>query len=548
MKPLKMAVFAIAIAALYLYGLDYIPLLAIDEPWYANTAHNIAHGLGLINTNAGERGGDVFCLYPLLLGLWFKLFPTTLWAARLFSVALLAPALFGLSKLTGTVSGHPTFSHPTPGPSPFPDGNRRGEPTFCLNAKFPSLFCKNGEGPGVGWLNIAVFALNPVIYLLFRRARPEALIVTLWIWALYCWQKSRETNHPGWTAVAWTLALLSVIAHPYALAGVITLGFLEIPRLKTVPNKLTHLASILLPGLLIPALFFLGLWLSNSLTPLDILHQLTHSDRGLNAQTDFIVQIGHNIQRFILDYTLNGKRALIAIIELALLIFAFQRTRHPLFAFGLLYLGLSLIIFHPLFRWGVGPVLIPVTLAWGFLFQKTTLLAPGSGSPGSAASGSTDPGCVKPKGKSEEKTVRRLSMGFLFKIILIIYVIAQTTSIGWLIMRHHHNTPYRNIETWVQNTVPKDSTVITQMELWFPLQTHPILTQTTRHPGRPTADYVLLAQATDQLSPTFGTARPPVTSTYTDYFITYSEATLGPPIATLNTHGYGTLKLWKFHR
>ncbi len=73
-----------------------IPNVMVDEPWYANVAYNFANGRGIVNTNPGSGGGTGVFLYTLLMGLFFKIFGTSLFTARLFSVVGGLLGLFGL--------------------------------------------------------------------------------------------------------------------------------------------------------------------------------------------------------------------------------------------------------------------------------------------------------------------------------------------------------------------------------------------------------------------------------------------------------------------
>lgn len=85
--------------ALYLYlQLPFLTRLTrvwVDEPWYASTSYNFARGEGLIETAVGSGAGEVLFLYPLLLGTFFKVFGTTLFTGRLFSVLAGLLALLG---------------------------------------------------------------------------------------------------------------------------------------------------------------------------------------------------------------------------------------------------------------------------------------------------------------------------------------------------------------------------------------------------------------------------------------------------------------------
>ena len=86
---------SIAYLLLQIPLLDRVPLVAVDEPWYANTADNFARGNGLINTNVGRRGGDQFFLYTIFVAGVFKALGTSLWTGRFCSVLIGLGALWG---------------------------------------------------------------------------------------------------------------------------------------------------------------------------------------------------------------------------------------------------------------------------------------------------------------------------------------------------------------------------------------------------------------------------------------------------------------------
>jgi len=145
----KTIIILVLLSTLYLLlQLSYVtqtPSVIVDEPWYANVAYNFANGRGIVNTNPGSGGGTGVFLYTLLMGLFFKIFGTSLFTARLFSVVGGLLGLFGLVCILVEVKAREKIIF------------------FCI------LF----------------YIFSNVNYIIFRSVRPEGWSLTFIILGLY---------------------------------------------------------------------------------------------------------------------------------------------------------------------------------------------------------------------------------------------------------------------------------------------------------------------------------------------------------------------------
>jgi 4-amino-4-deoxy-L-arabinose transferase-like glycosyltransferase len=146
-----------------------------DEAWYGNTGYNFSIGNGFHNTIVGSNGNANF-LFPFLSGLFFKLFGTTIFVARLL------PALCGVAFL------------------------------YLLHLIFDLL----NIGNRARLIAYAAVAFMPVFDTAFRVARPECLAMALLLTGCYYYilfLQRRRNRHMLACGFWMSLALL---AHPYA--------------------------------------------------------------------------------------------------------------------------------------------------------------------------------------------------------------------------------------------------------------------------------------------------------------------------------------------
>ncbi len=468
----------------YLWALDRIPLIAMDEAWYANTAYNWSRGAGLINTNAMWRGGDVFFVYTGLLALMYKLTSASLYFSRFLSV------LLGFLGLVGIV----------------------------LAATEAKLSRKGRLLTGWMWV------ISPLFYILLRRARPEVLVIALTAWALYFFLKFFKKQDLSSLILLSLCTALAGMTHPYAWAGIGAFGLAM--AVQSFPIKSWRPLGVFagVNGLL--ALAFLGaLFTFKGMTPTDFFLSLTSSQRGLSS-AGFFAGVWENTSRFVEGYTLNGKRLFFLMLELGILGLGLNSKKPALrgvSALALGYAGLSLVGFNPLFRWALGPTLAMACL----IFADTAL--------------------------SDKKTV----WSHLLKGLIVLYMLGQVGSIGWLCVQNWHNTPYSVIEKRISHVIPPGKKVMTQMELWFPLKETQVFTQSTLWKNTPYSgikalqssgqiDYIVLSShASGETSPTFG--KLSITGIcYSDYFSIVSQwgKSSGPPLLSFDTRGYGTIHVW----
>ncbi len=457
------------IGLVYLFGLDYIPLLVVDEPFYIQTAYNLHSGVGLVG-----NGGSLFFLYPALLSLWLAIFPTTLWMCRLFSVVLMGVALKGMDQL----GKHVGFSTTT------------------------------------RLLVMSVCGAHTFFYLLFRRARPEALVIALTIWGLLYWFRLHRSPSYRKSIIAGALFGLAAITHPYALAGLAAIGVESVIALYKKDVHYRYIALFWSILAAVGAVFFGILFFINGLSPSEIVGTLSHSGR---ASTHFLDHFTY----FSNAYSMNGTRLPILLVELGLLGWGLVQIRskqgHQLARLSVVYLMSALIVFSPFFRWGVGPILIGLLILWGLAWERGSVW---------------------------------------IRVALVGYLLAQLAGNIWLISKHVNNTPYGEIEHFLSTKIPAHSTVLSRMELWLPMQKSLVIRQSLDWSRMAYPSPVLFAthvhishivtmDVSDD-SPTLGKVHRLSRGVYGDYFSFLSEQThrLGPPLHSLHTRGYGTIRVW----
>jgi len=398
--------FLIFFGSIYLFRLDAIPQVVMDEPWYANTAYQFSKGLGLHNTNAYERGGDQFFLYTVFLGVYYKFFPVTLWASRAFSVAFGALTLVGLLQVMRVLRLH-----------------------------------LSSISVGVG-----LFITSPVFYILFRRVRPEVVVVTFTIWAFYFLGralKDQKSPLPGAIVI-----LLSAFAHPFGSIGVLSYGGGWVIGAWGEKRVIRESLKMVFAGLIGVGLFFCVVWLFQHQSPVTFLKALYDPHRIGNES------VLSNFTNFWTSYTVYGKRSYFAIVEGALLLFGgvyFWRKQDRWVAIlaiasAIYFLGL-LLIFNPLFRWAVGPVLVLQIPVFASIIETL---------------------------KTRSLHLKWIGMG-----LISLYILGQAATTAYFIYKNKDNAPYSRIERQLK-TLPPSQTIVTQMGLWFALKDHTVITEVTR--------------------------------------------------------------------
>lgn len=166
-------------------------------------------------------------VYPLILGLWFKMMPQTLESARL------------LSQIFGSV--------------------------FLLFLfGFGHLYRKKTIIPGLICL---ILVINPLFGSLYNWARPDMLALLFSFASLYYYQKFNLNRNEAcykYLFIAWALATLGMLTHP--VAGFIGFGAIPIHLLLTnfniVKKPFIFLSLIVIPLVLVS---FWGIYILNDL-------------------------------------------------------------------------------------------------------------------------------------------------------------------------------------------------------------------------------------------------------------------------------------------
>jgi len=476
--------------------LDTLPMIAVDESWYANTAHNLARGQGLINTAVGERGGDQFFLYPLLVSAAFKLFGTTLWVGRFVSV------LFGLIALWGWAFICQRLSI-------------RGSPMAATGL---------------------LFITSNVYFILFRRLRPEALVLTLSVWALYFFIDAWQGRRPAAASASALLAAGSMLAHPNGLILAIVLG-VAIGAMALVDRSPRLLFGYTAGGIVAVVVFLLGWHISREQALLDFVREsLFESHRVSVAGGSVLSTVWTNVGTFVPEYSLGLKRFYILLFELGILSVGLALYRREpitaaISAIGLGWFLLSLAIWTPFFRWAFS-VLIIFSLV---VTARVLSLGP-----------------------------TRMSQRLYATLCVLTALYGVNTLAGDAHFFEHNaaNTPYSRVVDNLDARIPAGAPVITHLELWFAFQRNPVYTPFTRWTMTPYSGLRQLLESGEPryaaLSSAFIEGRSPLTgqaetqfardAEHSDRFYRTARAYLvshGQRVAVVPTRGYGEIEIWE---
>lgn len=334
---------SLAYLVLYIPLLDTVPVIVADEPWYANTAHNFASGRGLINTNVGERGGDQFFLYMVLLAGVFKIFGTSLLVGRAFSVLLGLVALWGLGYV-----------------------------------------CRRlGMG---GWplvFTCSLFLVSNVYFVLLRRLRPEALVIALSVWALYYFVKTLDTARFRTGLICGLMVGAGVMSHPNAALLAAVFAILLVGEATVRRSGLGGVLGYTLGGLIAAAIF--AIWLESirgqSLWEL-IREVVFETDRLSVGRQSLVLALWTNLTGFVPNYSLGLKRLYILGFEVGILcaglaVFRRDRIAAVLSLAGLLWFALGLMLLTPFLRWSFSLVLLfSLVVAGRLLSSGVATMAP----------------------------------------------------------------------------------------------------------------------------------------------------------------------------
>lgn len=486
-------VLSAAYLACYLPLLDRVPPVVVDEPWYANTAHNLASGLGLRNTNVGGRGGDQFFLYPLVVAGAFAAFGTTLWVGRFVSVIVGLIGLWGIGALCRTLG-------------------IRGWPLATVGT---------------------LFIISNVHYMLFRRLRPEALVITLSIWALYFFVEAWRTRHFSAALACAVLAGGSALVHPHGALLAVILGTLLVGK-SLFDRRILHAVLGYAAGSAATLILFLIGWnflqeqsLPSFLSELAVdSHRLSVGNRGILAA------VHGNLLTFVPAYSLGLKRLYILLFEVGILVFGVTYCRRDRLAGLLSVIGLSWLLLgftglSPFYRWAFSVVIIFSLLVAGRLL--------------SAGTGVMTAGAVK----------------WLW-VFTALYGLNTAAGDAYVLARNFGNTSYTRLTHVLHATIPDGVPVLTHLELWFAFQNNPVYTPFKRWSGTPYPGLTALLESGQiryaVLSAGFGEEPSPTTGLRETFYVNPNDAFYrqahsyvaahGTRLTVLPTNAYGDIEVW----
>jgi hypothetical protein len=494
----RMLLIALSLAYLLMYlpFLDQVPPIVVDEPWYANTAHNLAIGQGLINTNVGQFGGDQLFLYPLVVSIAFKLGGTGLWVARLTSF------LLGLLALWGWI-----------------------------------FLCRElGACDRTIALTGGLFVTSNVYFVLFRRARPEALVIVLSVWALFWFIRAWRGQRFNAGLVCALLVGGSALAHPNGvlLAGILFV-VLSVATFFAPSGVRQHIYGYVLGGIGVVLFFLIGWELLRMQSIQEFLKEVTIDSGRLSVtQAGVLSALWSNLATFVPAYSLGLKRVYILLFEVGVLFVGLLRFRADRLAgllslIGLAWFTAALALLTPFVRSAFCIVII-------FSLAVTARQL--------SFRGSTGPHPIR----------------VAAWLLTLLYGLNNVAGDLYLLKQNAGNTSYTQLSKAVDASVPDGVPVLTHLELWFAFQNNPVYTPFTRFASTPFTglsgalksgqlQYAVLSSGFSRgLSPTTGEPYSLFVNP-NDAFYKEARAFLtvhGRLAAVLPTRGYGDIEIWEF--
>lgn len=273
MKKIEKLTVFLLFAFILTFKLDSITKVWVDEPWYANTAYNFAKSNILENTNVGMRGGDDNFFYTFLLGLFYKVFPTTLYSGRLFS------SILGLILLT---------------------------------IFFKYIVEKNYYISFLRILALAYIITNVNYIVIFRTIRPESLGILLTMVSVYLLSHPLNVKN---TILLSIFSFLSFLTHPsYAFLSISVFIILLFNTIFNGKESKKCLIYFVLTNIFLILLFILFIILIKKQSlPLFFKDWFprVNDTKGLKFGSTF-----YKIKDFVKDYSLGIKRVFILFYEI----------------------------------------------------------------------------------------------------------------------------------------------------------------------------------------------------------------------------------------
>lgn len=481
---------------LHLPFLDQVPPIIIDESWYANSAHNLANGQGFINTNVGAFPmGDLF-FYTLIVSGAFKVFGTGLWIGRFVSVLMGLIALWGWGVLCRRLG-------------------LRGWPFVVTSG---------------------LFITSNVYFILFRRERPEALVIALSVWALYFFITAWQTGNFNPALACALLAGSSALAHPNGSILAVLLGILLAACALSNRGGARAVLGYAAGGIGTIVILLIGWELLRERPLLEFLKVVfLTSGRVSVSEGTILSAFWTNLTTFVPSYSLGLKRLYILVFELGILLVGMARYRHDRLAgflglTGLLYFLAGLVLLTPFKPYAFSIVLLFSLAVTGRLLNLGVTTISGT-------------------------WLKALWLATL------LYGLNNLAGDVYVLNKNATNTPYTRLTETLDATIPDGVPVLTHIEFWFAFQNNSVYTQFRqfkRWSATPYTDfrqlqesghirYAVLSPALEKgVSPTTGEMRG-ISESSARF---YQEARMYARahcqrISLLATRGYGEIEIWE---
>ena len=236
-----------------------IPMIVVDEPWYANTAWNFSVGNGFVDTAVGSGAGEETFLFPFLLGLSFYFFGVSLLTARMVSV------IGGIISIIGFINI-----------------------IKVLNIKHKQIVLLSGF----------LFIFSNVNYIIYRTARPESWLVAFGVWSLFFLIKGLKTQDSSSYLFSGLFSSASFLCHPHGALYIFLFGVVVL--IQSYTNKtitpLIYYVIGLVPILLI---FLFHITIIRQETIYELFQRWNHrvaikQDYFLQAQINNIIAFFHS--------------------------------------------------------------------------------------------------------------------------------------------------------------------------------------------------------------------------------------------------------------
>ncbi len=483
----------------YSYLLTSYPIVVTDEPWYASTAYNFMHGLGLVNTSCGWRGGDELFLYTVMLGGWFKIFGVSLLSGRAMSVVLGAVSLLGCW-------------------------------TFAREQRFSRVMT-------VGLMTL--FSVSNLVFVVARRIRPEIVVLVCLVWGIVWMGRAlyrKGSLKFGPLLMALTLFLLSGFAHPLGFFVAFSAGVSAffLPSL-TFSDRFKMLTSsiVLACGIVLVYGFLWDFLKDGSLWA--FVHTSLFESQRLSVSGGFFDTFLVNCKTIFPSYVLGVKRLFIVIVEGVVLVLGLTLFRKSvvirfLSGFTLVFLLSTFFLMHYFYRVGfVFPHVILIFVMVLMVHQAYPLIS------------------------------RKWQLGLIG--VVICYGVNHLAGDAIMLWNYRHIPPYAQLESRLDALVPDDAVVLTHLPFWFAMKSNQIYHNNTYYPSTSFSDtydpklpgvldYAVLTDAfSTGRSPTTGEMESLYGTSHSTYYAQAMAIVRSRPTTLMDTvtiPGYGSIRVYRF--